>query len=342
MDTSILGRLFEMAPDLMREMELRALILERVAALGPIGRRAMAARLRLAEREVRSAADALKEAGCIVQSAAGMELTEHGRNLMETARAVSRSRRTLSSVEAALAHRLNVERVCVVPGDADMDETVLRDAARAAAQRLRSVLHGASVLAVSGGRTMAMMAQALDAAAPIEMTVVPAQGGMGSGVWRQAGTLAEEIAGRLGGQSRMLHIPDGLSAQTAQELAHLPQVREALELLRHADVLFYGVGNALESAAQRGMGASERETLRKNGAVGEALGFYFDAKGGVVGAKASCLIDTQDMGVRMAAAAVAAGHSKAEAIMAVCAHHSHRLLVTDEGAAHRMMELLRV
>ena len=49
----------------------------------------------------------------------------------------------------------------------------------------------------------------------------------------------------------------------------------------------------------------------------------------------------QDMGTRMKTAAVAAGRSKAEAIIGVCLHHPHRLLVTDEGAALRMMELLR-
>ncbi|MBR5288099.1 MAG: hypothetical protein IKU34_05840, partial [Clostridia bacterium] len=63
MDTSILGTLFQIAPDLMETVELRALVMERVAALGPIGRRALAQRLHLPEREVRSAADALKAAG---------------------------------------------------------------------------------------------------------------------------------------------------------------------------------------------------------------------------------------------------------------------------------------
>ncbi|MBQ6573777.1 MAG: translation elongation factor 4 [Bacteroidales bacterium] len=36
------------------------------------------------------------------------------------------------------------------------------------------------------------------------------------------------------------------------------------------------------------------------------------------------------------------GRSKAAAIMAVCAHHPHRLLVTDEGAAQEILDLLRV
>ena len=35
MDTSVLAKLFMIAPDLMEEVELRALVLERVAALEP-------------------------------------------------------------------------------------------------------------------------------------------------------------------------------------------------------------------------------------------------------------------------------------------------------------------
>ena len=122
MDTSMLGTLSQIAPDLMEEVELRALVLERVAALAPIGRRALAARLHLSEREVRSAAEALKEAGCLTQSASGMELTAHGESLVEAARVISRGRRSLSALELTLSRKLNVERVCVVQGDADREK----------------------------------------------------------------------------------------------------------------------------------------------------------------------------------------------------------------------------
>ncbi len=340
MDTSILSTLSMIAPDLMEEMELRTLILERVAALGPIGRRALAARLHLAEREVRAAADALKRAGCLTQSASGMELTEQGYGLVEAARTVSGGRRSLATLELALARKLNVERVCVVRGDAQVDESVLLEVARAAATQIRFLLQGASVLAVSGGRTMALTAEAISVAAPMDVTVVPAQGGMGGGVKTQANTLAERFAQKLGGYHRLLHLPDGLSGAAADELARLPQIREPLELLRHTDVVLYGVGRAMELAQRRGMSPSERDELRAQGAVAEALGFYFDLQGNVVGGGASLAFEQDEIGRKNRAAAVAAGSGKAEAILAVCAHHPHRLLVTDEGAALRMMALL--
>ena len=341
MDTSVLATLFMIAPDLMEEIELRTLVLERVAALEPVGRRALAQRLHLAEREVRSAADALRHAGCIMQSAAGMELTDYGRGLVETARTVSRGRRSLSQVELALSRRLDIERVCVVRGDADMDESVLLETAQAAARQLRFLLQDAHVLAVSGGRTLALTAQAISIAAPMDVTVVAAQGGTGGRISEQADTLAEAFAQRLGGRSRLLHVPEGISAQAAEELSRIPAVREALELVHHADVLLYGVGRAMEHVRQRGLGMPEREAFEKSGAAAQALGLYFDTEGKAVGGRCLPGLRAQDLGRRMKAAAVAAGHSKAEAIIAVCLHHPHRLLVTDEGAALRMLEILR-
>ena len=244
MDTSILGTLSMIAPDLMREIELRTLVLERVSALEPIGRRALAQRLQLPEREVRSAADALRTSGCITLSAAGMELTDYGRSLVDTARAVSRGRRSLASMELALSHKLDVERVCIVRGDADMDESVLAEAAQTAARQIRFLLQDAQVLAVSGGETLRMTADAISLAAPMDVTVVPAQGGMGGPMDTQANVLAERFARHLGGRHRLLHLPEGISEQAAQELCSIAHVREALELLRHADVLLYGISCA--------------------------------------------------------------------------------------------------
>ncbi|MBR3794707.1 MAG: hypothetical protein IKK34_01585 [Clostridia bacterium] len=337
MDTSILSMLFQIAPDLMEEVELRALVMERVAALGPIGRRALAQRLHLPEREVRSAADALKAAGCLEHSAAGMTLTAQGRSLLEPARAVSRGRRSLASMELSLSHKLGVERVCVVHGDADKDDSVMSEVSKAVARQIRFLLQSTHVLAVSGGRTLAMAAEAITPAAPMEITVVPAQGGTGGSIREQANTLAEEFARRLGGESRMLYLPDGLSGAAADEMSRLPQVREVLDLLQHADVLLYGISPALASAVRKNIGMNERENLMRHGATAEALGFYFSAKGEIVSGGYP-LFRAQDLGVRCKAAAVAAGTSRAEAIIAVCAHHKHRLLVTDEGAARTILD----
>ena len=196
------------------------------------------------------------------------------------------------------------------------------------------------MLAVTGGRTIALTAENIAPAAPMEVCVVPAQGGVVGGVRTQANTLAEEFARKLGGHHRMLHLPDGLSGEAADELRRLPMVRETLEIVHNADVVLYGIGRAAELMQRRGVSSAERARLEAEGAVAEALGFYFDAKGRVVGGS-SVAIDIADIGRRSRAAMAAAGAGKAEAIIAVCMHHPHKLLGTDEGAAMRMLELLR-
>lgn len=341
MDTSILNTLHEMAPDLMQEMEIRALVLERVAVLGPVGRRALASRLHLAEREVRSAADALRHAGCIVQSAAGMEITERGRAMVQAARVVSKGRRTLSSVELEISRKLNVQRVCVVPGDADLDDSVPGAVARAAAQQVRFLLQDAKVLAVSGGELMALTAQEIAVAVPMDVSVVPGQCCMPGSMRMQANAVAEAFAEKLGGQSRMLYLPEGIPASAAEGFAYVPQIRETLELIRAADVLFYGIDRAMDAAQRRSTGAAEREVLLRSGAQAEAMGLYFGAKGAAVAGRVTPVLSLQDM-VCCVCAGISAGRSRAEAVLAVCMNHPHRLLVIDEGAALRMIELLRV
>lgn len=80
--------------------------------------------------------------------------------------------------------------------------------------------------------------------------------------------------------------------------------------MRHADVVFYGIGRAMDVAKRRGLSVAEREALEREGAVAEALGFYFDAQGRVVGQGASLAFRPEDIGHRNRAAAVAAGGPK--------------------------------
>ena len=129
-----------LAPDLAQEIERRALVLERIGALQPVGRRQLAARLNLPEREVRTVATLLKEHGLVSLDAAGRSLTQEASDILPMARLFSRELRGLTKLETALSARWNGTKVCVVPGDADQDEHVLHEVGRSAAARLRSFL----------------------------------------------------------------------------------------------------------------------------------------------------------------------------------------------------------
>ena len=329
-----------LAPDLAEEMALRSLVLERIAALAPIGRRQLAARLHLPEREIRGAAAALREQGFIELNASGMVLTDKAEGVLPAAREFSRAMRGLTDMETRLAALLQVGRVCIAAGDSDKDEHVLRDVGRLAAQRMRSALQSGMTIAVSGGTSIQQTARYLQSPTPLNVMVVPARGGMGRSVETQANTIAAEIAQRLGGHHRLIHLPDHMDEAARQEMLRLPEVAEVMALIQRADVILHGIGRAEATMKSAKLSQAQVRSLTQQGAAGEAFGAYYDGEG-------RCLMESSSVGVDLARLspscqmmAVAAGSSKAEAIIAVLRHHPHTLLATDEGAAIRMLELL--
>ena len=330
----------QIAPDLAEEMALRSLVLERIAALEPIGRRQMAARLHLPEREIRGAAAALKEQGLIELNASGMVLTDKAADALPAAREFSRAMQGLTEMETRLSALLGVERVCIAPGDADRDAHVLKDVGRLAAQRVRTALQNGMTIAVTGGMSVQQTARHLQSPTPMNVMVVPARGGMGRSVETQANTIAAEIAQRLGGHHRLIHLPDSMNDAARQEMLRLPEVAEVMALIQRADVILHGIGRAEATMKNANLPSAAVRELQKQGAAGEAFGAYYDGEG-------RCLMESSSVGVDLARLspscrmiAVAAGASKAEAIIAVLRHHPHTLLATDEGAARRMLSLL--
>lgn len=329
-----------LAPDLADELALRALVLERIADMGPIGRRQLAQRLNLPEREVRGAAAALKAQGLIELDGAGMTLTPRAEDVLPAARQMSRTRGDLAELESLLAAGLKVERVCMVPGDADVSPEVIQEVGRVAARQLRLLLQNGQTLAVTGGSTVAATARSIHCATPMNVMVVPARGGLGRGVATQANTIAAELAQRIGGHHRLLYLPDHMDSAAMQEMLKLPEVREAMELIQRADVILHGIGCAESAARAGGLPSSVIRRLTDSGAVGEAFGNYFDREGQCLLTSSSVGVDLARLAPRCRMMAVAAGAGKAEAIMAVMRHDPHAVLVTDEGAGRRIAALL--
>ncbi|MBO4886152.1 MAG: hypothetical protein J5602_12640, partial [Clostridia bacterium] len=161
MDSETLVCLCRLAPDLMEDMRQRAAVMERISALQPVGRRALSQRLRLPEREIRAICDRLKDDGFLAVAASGMTLSEKGASALPGARELVHSLSGLAALEHTLTRTLNVGRVCVVPGDADKTPEVLFEAGRVAARHLTALLRDGMTLTVSGGTSVAAVAQAM-------------------------------------------------------------------------------------------------------------------------------------------------------------------------------------
>ena len=127
------------APEMAEAMARRAMVLTAIAESAPVGRRQLALRLNLAEREVRADVEKLRDAGLITLDKAGMNPTPNASRWLESARSFARQTQGLTALETALMQVLPVKTVFVAPGDADADVRVLSDVGRLAAQGVREV-----------------------------------------------------------------------------------------------------------------------------------------------------------------------------------------------------------
>lgn len=336
-ELKILGRI---APDLMADIGRRAQVLSSIESMQPVGRRALSARLNLPEREVRAAAAALKEQGLITMDAAGMQLTAAAAEVLPGARDLSRAMFGLIRLEQSLSELLHVRHVVVVAGNSDSDPQVLREVGRAAAHQVHKQLQSGMTLAVTGGSTMSEVAHGMQSAVPMDLMVLPARGGMGATMETQANNVAAEIARRLGGHHRVIHLPDTLDAPALQEMMKLPEIREPLELLQRCDLVVHGIGRADVMAQRRRLSQEEMDLIRIERAVGEAFGDFFDFEGHTVLQAATVAAGLGLLHQNSKMVAVAAGEKKAEAIVAATRHEKHDTLVTDEAAAKKIVALL--
>jgi central glycolytic genes regulator len=328
------------APEMTAAIERRYSILRQACFLGPIGRRTLAASLGLQERAVRNELDFLRRQELLAATNQGMSITAEGQEILSDLAEYVRRLRGLSELERQLAAWLELEQVVVVPGDSDQDESVKKELGRAAASYLERILTDGMTLAVTGGTTMTGVAAAVGRL-HLQKTVlvVPARGGMGEEVEKQANTVAAAMAKGIGGCYRLLHVPDDLGARARESIMHDPKIEELLTLIKAADVVVHGIGTAEEMASRRGLSPKQSAFLHDCGAVGEAFGYYFDQKGKIVYTTSSIGLSYGDLASIKKVVAVGGGKNKAAAALAVLSNQYQHILITDEGAARRMVAL---
>ena len=340
MDDKTIRQLFGISQKLMQPVLDCARMLERIAALQPVGRRALAERLRLSEREVRSLADDLKASGYITVTASGMALTPLATEALAAARELVRVPRALNALEQKLETRLGIPRVIVVRGDADTDPAALEALALAACEQLMRVLRDGMTVALTGGPLMAALVRALHPAQLPGVTSLPACGGRGADPVLHADTLAAALAHTLGGTHMLMQLPYELSAEARRELLKLPRTMELMRRLRASDILVYSVDPPEAEAPEHSGSAGERESAPQTAAAAEAAGYLFAPDGSALEQTASIgltLAETRAIPHRLA---LARGARSAEPVLAAMRGCPASALILDESAARGALGLL--
>lgn len=326
-------------PEMLELLDKRYSILKNIYYNQPVGRRALSQELKLGERVVRTEVNFLKNQGLIEINSIGMMVTKEGENILERLEEMIHEINGLSNIEENLQRFLQIEKVMVIPGDLDKDSTVLKEMGRVAASYIKSIMRNDSVIALTGGTSVAQVVENFPRISRENVLVVPARGGIGREVETQASTLAAKLANKLGANHKLLHVPDNLSHEALETMMHEPGIMDTLKSISIADILIFGIGRADEMSRRRGLNDDDVKNLLSQGAVAEAFGYYFNRNGEIIFITPTMGLKFDDVKYIKNIIAIAGGKNKAEAIIATKTHNPHMVLVTDEGAAKEIIRI---
>ncbi|OEH92256.1 sugar-binding transcriptional regulator [Bacillus solimangrovi] len=330
----------KLLPELLEVMQKRYRILQYIRFMQPIGRRNLAAYLGVTERVLRSEVSFLKDQGLLKVSSSGMELKEDGQKLLLQLEDIMKEVLGLSGLEKRLKEILKLERVIVVSGNSDTEDLTKLEMGRASVACMKTYYEEENTIAVTGGTTMAAVAEMMTPDLKgKKQFFVPARGGIGENVKNQANTICAKMAEQAGGEYRLLHVPDQLSEQTYRSILAENSVKEVVDLIKSSTMVVHGIGEGLMMAERRKTDMHDIAKLRQSKAVAEAFGYYFNSEGEVVHHVTTVGIQLEDLKNIQSVIAVAGGTSKAEAIYAYLKQGTSKVLVTDEQAALKIIEI---
>ncbi|WP_288221756.1 sugar-binding transcriptional regulator [uncultured Clostridium sp.] len=332
----------KIVPELVEVLEKRYSILRTIYYNQPIGRRVLANQLDLGERIVRTEINFLKSQNLIEINTPGMTVTEEGKEIVNKLKDFIHEIKGLSDIEENIRSFLGLKDVIIVPGDVEKNQTILKEIGKATAHYLKSIIEDDNIIAITGGNTIKEFVESMPKINSLSnILVVPARGGMGRKVEIQASTLAASLAQKLNGSYKLLHIPENLSLNLLDTLLKEKEIKEVIDNIHKANILIYGIGDALVMAEKRDVSKEEYDKLKFLGAVGEAFGCYFNKDSKVVSENTSIGININEARKINTHIAVAAGENKVDAIIAAMKNNSNAVLVTDEAAGRKIMEFIK-
>jgi central glycolytic genes regulator len=327
-------------PDLLQVLQKRYSILRYIGFMQPVGRRSLASSLGYTERVLRGEVDFLRDQNLIYTNNVGMSLTSEGKNLLEDLEGFIRELKGIDVMELELKHKLGIKTVVIVPGDSDESPMVKGELGKASAICMKKLLSGKNIIAVTGGSTMAAVADRLSPElTQKELLFVPARGGVGEDVQNQANTICSIMSRNTHSKHRVFYVPDQVSTVIYESLIKEPDIHEVLKLIKSASMVLHGIGDAITMAERRKTNPEILSTLESKKAVGEAFGYYFNEEGEIVHKVLTIGLQLEDLAHIPNVIAVAGGNSKAKAIKAYLKQApASTILITDEGAAKKLLK----
>lgn len=330
----------QIVPETVELFMRRYEILKIISIFQPIGRRALSNKLGITERTMRTEIDKLKEIKLIEIQSSGVLLTHEGSNMLTEVQKTFYYIKNLSEIELKLKEKLNLRRVAVVAGDVEKDSFTFNELGKKAAEIVVDLIKNDTVLGITGGTTMACVVNQMKKKKNIKnLLVVPARGALSEELEIEANTIAANLAEKLNSEYKLLHIPDNLDYNELNALKNNKIINEVLQDIKKINLLVFGLGNAKDMALRRKADASIFKKIESENLIAEAFGYYFDHNGCMKMQTNSVGITLENFNDIKNVVGVAAGSCKAEAIYAISKFNNNFILITDEGAAKKILQL---
>lgn len=251
-------------------------------------------------------------------------------------------------IENQLKRIYGIEEVQVLYSCGRSYSEILRALGIMTAEYLDNELKDNMTLGVTWGRTLYHAAEALAPKKKNNLLVTQIFGAAGTeSPVIDTVDLVRKIASVYSGRHRYIHSPLYVLNDVVRESLLLdPYISETLDLARKADIILTGIGSlhpfVSSSLVTRHLSPETIEDLRNSGAVGHLCACFFDEKGDVLDInlnKTIIGISIAEMCQAGKVIAVAGGETKAKAILGCLRKRYVNVLITDDTAARRVLEL---
>lgn len=335
-------QLIKLVPEAQSLFEHRLAILHAIARDKRVGRRSIAELLHVSERLARREIDDLKQMGLITQQRSGLMLTDSGNLLLSELKQQNDSQQRLWLIQEQLKNKYELKDCVVVSGDANKQKETIVNLGQALSHVLNNVLPvGKNILSVSGGTTLAKVVAHVskDVAVNRQFYVVPTRGSGSGDLSIQANTISHTLAHRLDGETLNLYVPEQISSSSQELLLEDPMISNTISLLKKSNCLIYSIGNATIMAQRRGALESEIVEITQKGAVGEAMGVFFDAQGNIVYRLERMGLSIDDLSHLPCEVLVVGGSNKSVALSAYLKiAPKQTILIVDEALANLVLK----
>jgi DNA-binding transcriptional regulator LsrR (DeoR family) len=256
--------------------------------------------------------------------------------------------RTSPELERALLSSFDLKAVRVLIRENKSYQEMLAGIGVLAAQYFTTILDEEDIVGISWGTGLYQMVRALHPMSRPGVQVIQLIGGTGSEKGSTVGPLlAPLLANSLGCACRYLHAPLMTESEASREaLLQDRSIRETLELAERAQIALVGIGSTnpeIYNPYRLGyVNDDELREIRNAGAVGLVCGQHFTVDGTLL----DIGINRRIVGISLKALSkvdrvigVAGDVLKAEAILGALRGRYVNVLITDERAAQRVLEL---